>query len=108
MYGKLSKNTLTANTPLVLYTAPAKCKFVKATVRVLNAGTEDTIFKMGVTDGGALTAVDYIESGAVIPANGGTLTTVNVELSPGEKIIAQCNKDGVVIRISGQEIVAVS
>lgn len=101
--GLLGKQLLIADIDTTVYTVPMDCLFAAVSINVLNTNSTVAGFKLAVTNSTTPAAVDYIENGTQIPADGGMLERTEIKCSPGEKIIVRSSLDDVVVRVSGIE-----
>lgn len=101
--GLLGKQLLAANTNTTVYTVPTNVRYATVTVNALNTNSTIVGFKLAVTTSASPAAVDYIENGTQIPADGGMLERGEIKCSPGEKIIVHSTLANVVVRVSGIE-----
>lgn len=101
--GLLGKQLLSADTDTTVYTVPVDCLFAAVSVNVLNTNSTVAEFKLAITSNVSPAAVDYIENGTQIPADGGMLERTEIKCSPGEKIIVRSSLANVVVRVSGIE-----
>lgn len=104
-FGRLGTGVLALNTALTVYTVPNNCLWAEVTVDILNGQSSDATIQMSFGSSSPALAADYVENGATIPSGGGTLNNTGNFLSPGEKVIVTSNVAGLVVRVSGKEIV---
>jgi len=104
-YGKLGTAISIANTDVVVYTVPVNSKYAECFLNILNTNTVDAIVSVAITSLATPVVSDYIEQGAVVPANGGILTRTDLVCSPGEKIVINANNANCVVRVNGKEII---
>ena len=100
LLGKMICNSNSVNTP---YTVPSTVLFAVANINLVNTGPSDVVVKISSATATTPNTVDYIETGAVIPANGGVLTRYRETFSPGENVMIETSGVGVVVRVSGLE-----
>jgi hypothetical protein len=101
--GLLGKQLLVADTATTVYTVPTDALYAIVSVNVLNTNSSIAEFKLAITSNSSASAVDYIENGTQIPADGGMLERADIMCSPGEKIIVNSSLSDVVVRVSGIE-----
>lgn len=102
--GRLGTAVLTANTPAVLYTAPANCLFMEVDISALNRNAStDAVLKLAIATADTPTADEWIEDGKVVAAAGGTYDATKLKLSPGERVVAQANV-ALSMRVSGRPV----
>lgn len=92
---------------VLVYEVPSNAAFATASVNMTNTGSVDAKVKLALTVSVTPGLVDYVEFDAVIPASGGSLERSCMVLSPGEKVIVQCDKSTVAIRVYGLEEIPV-
>jgi len=86
-----------------VYTVPANAQFSTVSIRLLNTATVDASVDVYVSKSSAPTLVDEIESGLIIPMNGGVYEETCFLMSPGEIISFKANNSLVVARAYGLE-----
>lgn len=101
--GVLGKAMSNNATPVVAYTVPLNAVFATASVNLTNTGPVDAKVKVALTTSVSPGLMDYVEFDAVIPAMGGSLERSCMVLSPGEKVIIECDMNTVAIRVYGLE-----
>ena len=106
-FGRLSVSNPLANTDTVVYTAPDKCFYSEVTLNILNTDTTDITIQVAVSTDDTPDSNEYIEKGAIIPANGGILERTNLMLSPGERIVVRSTLGTTIVRVSGKEVTSV-
>lgn len=103
-YGRLAATVLAANTDTVVYTAPVNCLGVELAINILNPNVLDATIKIALAVANSPTAEEYIENGAIVPANGGILERTQQMCSPGERVVIRSTLADSVIRVSGKVI----
>lgn len=101
-FGRLAVGIPPANTDTVIYTVPANCLFAEITLNILNPDVADITVNVAVALTGTPSANEYVEQGAIIPANGGILERTNLLCSPGENIVVRSTLANTVVRVSGK------
>lgn len=104
--GVLGKAMSNDSTPVNVYEVPYEAVFATASINLTNTGVDDAIVKLAITTAATPGLVDYIEHNAVIPA-GGILERTCMVMSPGEKVMIECDKNTVAIRVYGLEDIPV-
>lgn len=101
--GLLGKALSSSTQAVAPYTVDSNASFATVTASLVNTGPEDAKVTLSVTTAINPGLEDCIEFEAVIPASGGTLERTCMLMSPGEKLVMQCDKDTVVLRVTGLE-----
>jgi hypothetical protein len=104
-YGRLGKAALVATTNTTVYTAPSTCKMVKLSLNFLNPNATAATLQAAISTSDTPAATDYIENGVQLPASGGVLNRSDVIIGRDERLVVQSSLAGVVVRVSGEEIV---
>ena len=108
MYGRLAVATITtANTWQNIYQINANCLRADVDISVLNPNATDATCKVALTSTTTPAANEYVENGAVVPANGGRLVLSDNRMSAGEYIFIQTSLSGCVIRVAGDELTSI-
>jgi hypothetical protein len=106
--GRLGTAVLTANTPAVLFTAPANCLYMEVDVSALNrTANTDATLKLAIAAADTPTPDEWIEDGKIVAASGGTYDATSLKLSPGERVVAQANV-ALSMRVSGKPVTRLS
>ncbi len=103
-FGRLGLLSTTASTNATVYTAPTNCSYAEVSVDILNNDITDAVLQIALALTGTPTADEYIEDGAIVPANGGILMRSTLVLSPGENIVINSSLTGTKVRVSGKEM----
>ena len=98
MSGLLGKAAVPANVYTDLYTVPAG-KVASATVSYCNRTAADITVRLAVRNA-AIADADYLEFGAMVPANG-VLERGGIALSAGEIITVRASAVGISARAHG-------
>ena len=105
MFGKLGNASLVAATNTTVYTVPAAVLGAEIDIDIVNtsgaAGTVDGAFSTTANP----VASEFVEKTATVSANSGHLLRTGDKLSAGEQVVIKASATGVVVRISGKEIV---
>jgi len=104
--GILGKNMTVAGTNLAIYTVPPTAAFATISISMVNKGPSDADIKLAIGTSATPDPADYIEFGAVIPANGGGLERTCIVVSPGEIISVESTTANVAVRVYGLEKLA--
>jgi hypothetical protein len=100
--GLLGKAMSQTNTNVTVYTVPNNVQFATININILNQGVAGTV-KVAITTSASPAAVDYIDSAAALPADGGVYERTCQILSPGEKVIVEASNSNMSIRVQGLE-----
>lgn len=99
----VAKTMTVANTVITVLTVPTTgIDFATLNLGFVNEGTTDAILRIALSSQGSTpNSEDYIEYGAVVPANGGIFDRTCVLATPGEKVMVFCDKATVAARVVG-------
>lgn len=101
--GVLGKIMSSSNVNIVAYTVPSIADFATINIAMVNLGVSDAIVNVAVGTNSVPAPGDYIEHGAVIPANGGILERTCMVCSAGESVIINADSNNVAVRVYGLE-----
>lgn len=101
--GLLGKALSSSTQSVTPYVVNNTANFATVTASLVNTGPEDAKVTLAITVAQEPGVEDYIEFEAIIPASGGTLERTCMLMSPNERLIMICDKDTVVIRVTGLE-----
>lgn len=104
-YGRLAISTPAVDTDTIVYTVPANCRYAEITLNMLNPGINDATVQLALALTDIPAAGEYIEKGAILPANGGILERTGIVCSPGERIVVRSSQASNVVRVSGKLII---
>lgn len=99
----VAKASSIASNNVTVYTVPSDKQFANVSVNLTNNGTSASAVRMAITSAATPSAVDHIEYGVSLPANGGSLRRTNIVLSASEKIMVWADSNNVGIRAFGLE-----
>ncbi len=99
--GKLGSAALAANTDTVVYIVPNGTT-ATVNIAIVNRGTFDALVYIAVAPNGVPTDADYIEYGAVIPANG-VLERTAIVAGAGEHVVVRSSNANCSVRVFGFE-----
>ena len=99
--GKMMTNALAAVSP---YQVPANVDFTTVNIQMVNSDPiKSATVKVAICTTTAPAVMDYIETGAIIPANGGRLLMTCELMGPGERIVVESTSNNVAVRVTGLE-----
>ncbi len=102
--GLLGKAMSSNTGPVIVYTVPnSPVEYAVITINLSNTGQEDAAVKISFSSTDTPGLMDQLEPNAIIPSNGGSLQRSCELVSPGERIIIECDKNTVAIRVTGLE-----
>ena len=104
-YGRLAISTPAAATDTIVYTVPANCRYAELTLNMLNPGINDATIELAIALTDTPASGEYIEKGAILPANGGILERTGILCSPGERIVVKSSQASNVVRVSGKLVI---
>lgn len=99
----VAKASSIASNNVTVYTVPADKQFANVSLNLTNNGGSASAVRVAVSTAASPAAVDYLEYGVSLPANGGSLRRTNMVLSASEKIIVWADSNNVGIRAFGLE-----
>ena len=100
--GLLGKQLLTPDSNTVIYTAPTAIDHVEVILNVLNPTADEATLNVAIYSDPSVGNDDYVERGVKIPINGGVYKDESILMSPGEKLMVNCDK-ACVVRATGFE-----
>ena len=100
--GLLGKAALAAATDTNVYTVPAG-KVATVNIYVVNRGAADAVVNVAVTPDASVSTDDYIEFGAVVPANGGVLERTAIPAGAGENVFVRDSAGTCTAQVRGFE-----
>lgn len=103
-YGRLGKGSPLANTDTTICTISANCIYAEVSISIVNPNVTDAVAQIAIATTGTPGLTEYIEKGAIIPANGGVLIRASELCSPGENIVIRSTLANTVVRVTGKEI----
>jgi hypothetical protein len=105
MNGTLGKAMSVAAQFVTVYTVPtAGVDFATISVFMVNTGPAAANVRFAIsTEAATPLPQDYIEHGAIIPANGGVLERTCIPVSAGDKVMVFSDVATVAIRVAGLE-----
>lgn len=101
-YGRLAISEPVVDTDTIVYTVPTNCRYAELTINILNTTVNDAQVEVAVAATDTPATGEYIEKGAIIPANGGILERSGLLCSPGERIVVKLSQASSVVRVSGK------
>jgi hypothetical protein len=103
MNGPLGKNITNSALPVTIYQAPVAVDYATVNLNMVNNGVNEAVVKVSITTSVTPATADYIETNAIIPANGGVYNNSFIIVGTGEKIVVESNSNDVIVRASGLE-----
>lgn len=104
MFGKLGNASLAAATNTTVYTVPTTVRGAEIDIDIVNTSAGVVTVELAFAVAATPTAAEYVEKTASIAANSGHLLRTGDKLSAGELVVVKASAVGVVIRVSGKEI----
>ncbi len=105
MFGKLGNASLAATTNTTVYTVPANVRGAEIDIDIVNTSGAAVTVDVAFAAAGTPVANEYVEKTASVSANSGHLLRTGDKLSAGELVVVKASATGVVVRISGKEII---
>lgn len=106
MKGLLGKQILVADTNTTVYQANGTIAYADININILNPTVNDATISVAVTATPvAPAAVDFIEQNLVLTGDGSALIRSGELVSAGEYVVVRSSVAGVVVRVSGKELV---
>ena len=99
--GKLGSAALAANTDTTVYTVPAST-VATINIAIVNRGSVAATVNVAIAPTGTPVDADYIEFGAVIPANG-ILERTAIVAGAGERVVVRSSTANCSVRVHGFE-----
>jgi len=105
--GRLGKVTTTANTWMLVYTAPTTVEFTTINVNIVNTAATLATVDVAITNAATPTVGDTIGWKDVLANDGGSVEYECYLMSPGEKLYVRSTNANTIVRAHGLEKIAV-